>query len=377
MMPKLKALETINSSDRISSVDIFRSIAIISVVIFHFNKTIPFGFLGVDLFFVVSGLLVGGLLTKEFRNGNKINFTKFVLQRGFKIWPSYYAFLLIGNLIAYFFYNSTRPDLIVPLWDIKRYLFFYQNYTGLPFHWSFDHVWSLCVEEHFYVLLPLLFIIVQYFIKKEQKIRSLFLFVILTIVAGILFKYFSFYFTNSKDTYSATHNRIDSLAWGVLLNLIITYYGDKIRSLKFTVCAFSAGLFLFILTVLIWIYYNNVLFEKLYFHSIIPISFFLMLLGLYYTDLSKLKTFRFVAYYSYNWYLWHPLFVIFITRHFGNTILGLLVYLISTFLISVVMTILVEETFMKKRKFVLDKLFKSKKAHSSYLELQVNSEIKK
>ena len=356
-MTRLKVFQTINNTDRISSVDIFRSLAIISVVIFHFNHQLPFGFLGVDLFFLVSGLLVGGLLTKEFENGNKINFFKFFLQRGFKIWPSYYAFLLFGGLIALYFYHTTNPDQIIPIWDLKRYLFFYQNYTGLPFHWSFDHVWSLCVEEHFYVLLPIMFLIIQHFIKDKHKIKTLFMFVSLTIIAGIVFKHFSYFLTNSKDTYSATHNRIDALAWGVLLNLIITYYGEKIKSLRFALFTFASGLFIFIATLSFQISYDNILFEKIYFHSVIPFSFFLMLLGLYYVDFSKLKHLRFIAYYSYNWYLWHPVFVIFITRHIGNTMTGLFIYLIVTFLIAVIATVLIEETFLRKRKVVLDKIF--------------------
>lgn len=359
-MTRLKAFQTINNTDRISSVDIFRSLAIISVVIYHFNHQLPFGFLGVDLFFVVSGLLVGGLLTKEFKNGNKINFFKFFLQRGFKIWPSYYAFLLFGGLIAMYFYQTTNPDQIIPLWDIKRYLLFYQNYTGLPFHWSFDHVWSLCVEEHFYVLLPIMFLIIQYFIKDKHKIKTLFLFVIITIVAGIIFKHISYFFTNSQDTYSATHNRIDALAWGVLLNLIITYYGEKIKSLRVTLFAFASGLFIFVAALYFQVFYDNVLFAKIYFHSVIPLSFFLMLLGLYYVDFSKLKSLRFIAYYSYNWYLWHPIFVIIITRHIGNSITGLLIYLLLTFFIAFITTIFIEETFLNKRKTVLDRIFKNK-----------------
>ena len=356
-MIRLKVYQTINNSDRISSVDIFRSLAIISVVIYHFNHQLPFGFLGVDLFFLVSGLLVGGLLTKEFENGNRINFFKFFLQRGFKIWPSYYAFLLFGGLIALYFYHTTDSDQIIPIWDLKRYLFFYQNYTGLPFHWSFDHVWSLCVEEHFYVLLPILFLFIQHFIKDEHKIKTLFMFVILTIIAGIAFKHFSYFITNSKDTYSATHDRIDALAWGVLLNLIITYYGEKIKSLRFSLFVFASGLFIFIAALYFQIYYANVLFEKIYFHSIIPLSFFLMLLGLYYVDFSKLKPLRFIAYYSYNWYLWHPVFVIFITRHIGNTMTGLFIYLLITFLIAVIATVFIEERFLRKRNVVLDKIF--------------------
>lgn len=360
-MNRLKSIELINNPNRISSVDVFRGIAIIAVVLFHFNHRLPFGYLGVDLFFVVSGLLVGGILTKEFVIGEKINFFLFFLQRGFKIWPSYYAFIFLGNLIAFWFYRHTDPDQFIPLWDYKRYLFFYQNYTGLPFHWSLDHVWSLCVEEHFYILLPILFLIIQNFIPDKHKKTSLFTFVILTIIAGIIFKYLSLFLTNGKDTYSATHNRIDALAWGVLLNLIITYYGTRIKSIQFSIVTFTIGLLTFIATIYISIYYDNILFNKVYLTSIVPFSFFLMLLGLYYVNLSRFKLIRFIAYYSYNWYLWHPIFVIYITKQIGNTKIGLLIYLLVTFIIAMLATILIEERLLKKRKVVLDKLFKQKK----------------
>jgi peptidoglycan/LPS O-acetylase OafA/YrhL len=202
-----------------------------------------------------------------------------------------------------------------------------------------------------------MFLIIQYFIKPKHKIKTLFVFVISTIVTGIIFKHISYFFTNSQDTYSATHNRIDALAWGVLLNLIITYYGEKIKALKFLLFIFSSGLFIFITAIYFSTNYNNILFDKIYLHSIIPISFFLMLLGLYYVNFSKLKPLQFIAYYSYNWYLWHPIFVIFFTKHLGNTPTGLLTYLVVTFFIAVIATILIEETFLKKRNVILDKIF--------------------
>jgi peptidoglycan/LPS O-acetylase OafA/YrhL len=357
-MKKLKVFQIINDTGRISSIDVFRSFAIISVVVYHFNFILPFGCLGVDLFFLISGLLVGGLLTKELENGNRIKFFKFFLQRGFKIWPSYYTFIIVGNLIAYYFYHSTNPDQFIPSWDLKRYLFFYQNYTGLPFRWSFFHVWSLCVEEHFYILLPILFLIIQNFIKEKNRKKALFLFTILTILAGITFKFISYYFTHSKDVLYATHNRIDALALGVLLNLIITYYGERVKAFKYKTIIFFSGFMLLISTLYFSTKFNNLLFNEIYLHSIIPLSFFLLVLSVYFVDFSNLKPFRFIAYYSYNWYLWHPIFRYYITSHLGNTITGLLTYLIITFLFAVVATIFIEEFFLEKRNIVLKKIFK-------------------
>lgn len=359
-MYKLKVFQIIENNERNSSIDVFRSLAIISVVIYHFNSWLKFGYLGVDLFFLISGLLVGGLLTKDLMLGNKIKFSKFFFQRAFKIWPSYYAFLLFGGFLAFYFYNFTNPEQLIPKWDLKRYLFFYQNYTGTPFHWSFDHVWSLCVEEHFYVLLPILYLIIQNVIPEKYRVKLLFIFVFLVIIAGVLFKVFSYYYTNGQDTYSATHNRIDALAWGVLLNLIIKFYPDKIKKTRFVLTAFTGGALLFIFTISFSIYTENILFDKLFFHDLIPISFFLMLLSMFFLDFSKFRIFRFIAYYSYNWYLWHPIFVIYLTKHFGNTLVGLVLYLLITFTVAVFATILIEEPFLKIRKLFLLKVFNEK-----------------
>ncbi|MDB5273311.1 MAG: hypothetical protein JWO58_1678 [Chitinophagaceae bacterium] len=356
----LRVVETLHNPDRISSVDIFRGIAIVAVVLFHYNELLPLGSSGVDLFFVISGLLVGGLLTKEFTQNKNISFFRFFLQRGFKIWPSYYAFFLFGSILVYLLYHDNHPDQVIPFYDLKRYLLFYQNYTGAPYHWSFDHVWSLCVEEHFYILLPLLFLTVQWFFKGNHQVKALFIFVILTILAGIAFKFCSYYLTNGKDTYAGTHNRIDALAWGVLLNLLLTYAGEKIKNKKFSAIAFVSGSLIFIAAVYFAIRFDRTLYFHIYFHSILPFAFFLMLMGAYHVDFSRWKVLRFIAYYSYNWYLWHPVFAIFFTEHFGNTFTGVLLYLVVSFLMAMLATVCIEEYFLGKRKTVLSKLFSSR-----------------
>lgn len=344
-MKKLKSLQLIESGQRNSTIDIFRAIAIISVVLFHFNNFLPYGHVGVDLFFVISGLLIGGLLIHDIGEGKQIRFFRFILQRGFKIWPSYYSFIIVGNIAAYFLLSTIAPDQYIPLWDIKRYIFFYQNYTGQPFHWSFDHVWSLCVEEHFYIMLPILFIVIQ---RSYNDRRVLLSAVCLVIVAGILFKYLALIYTNSKDTYSGTHNRIDALAWGVLLSIIINFYPELMKRISFVI-----GLLLFIAAMWMEINLESVIYHKVIFHSFLPICFFLMISGLYDFDFSRLKWLRLIAYYSYNWYLWHPIFAIGINYLFGNTITGLLVYAVASFVTAIIFTVIVEEPFLEMRKKVI------------------------
>ena len=336
--------QVLSSSNRTSSVDIWRGVAIISVVLFHFNETLPYGFLGVDLFFVISGLLVGGILTKPFLNGDKIEIFNFFLRRGFKIWPSYYTFLIVGTIIAMLTYKSHNQNQIIPFTDFTRYLLFYQNYTGLPFHWSFDHVWSLCVEEHFYIMLPLIFISLR-LIKANWKILLVSLIII--IVSGFVAKILMLYFTNGKDTYAATHNRIDALAWGVLLNLIIIKFSSTIK--KHKNIFLITGLIGLIASVFFDIYLESIFYHKVVLHSIVPIFFFLMISGTYYHDFSKLKSLRVIGYYSYNWYLWHPVFSVIITQNIGAGFNGLLTYLLFSFIFGVFFTILIEEPALKMR----------------------------
>jgi peptidoglycan/LPS O-acetylase OafA/YrhL len=84
------------------------------------------------------------------------------------------------------------------------------------------------------------------------------------------------------------------------------------------------------------------------------------MLGLYYHDFSKWKPLRFIAYYSYNWYLWHPLFVWIITQYTGITLFGLFIYMIVSFGIAMLFTILVEERFLSIREATLNKIFGKK-----------------
>lgn len=189
----------------------------------------------------------------------------------------------------------------------------------------------------------------------------LFLTVIGLIILGIIFKQLSLIYTNSKDTYSGTHNRIDALGWGVLLGLIISYYGDIIKKLTWRPYLFVLGVVLFILNLMCVIFSDNFFYEKVVFHSVSPFCFFLMIFGVYYYDFSRWKTIRFIAYYSYNWYLWHPFFVWIVSRFLGITIGGLFVYMIISFSVAVLFTILVEERFLSIRGIVLDKIIKKKK----------------
>ena len=104
------------------------------------------GWMGVDLFFVVSGFLVSGLIFSEYRQHRALNLWRFYARRGLKIYPAFYLLLLSTVIVTV----QKGKQLKWPA--LLSEIFFVQNYR--PGLWN--HTWSLAVEEHFYLLLPLL-----------------------------------------------------------------------------------------------------------------------------------------------------------------------------------------------------------------------------
>jgi peptidoglycan/LPS O-acetylase OafA/YrhL len=361
----LKSTKALHSSSRIPALDVLRGIAILLVVLFHI-RVLPYGYLGVDLFFVISGFLIGGLLVESYLTDSRISYFRFILSRGFKIWPSYLVFIVLGEVLALLMYGRSRPGEIIPLSDLPMYLLLYRNYRGHP-HWTFDHVWSLCVEEHFYLLLPLIFVFAGKLLKVGMKFITIG--VVLMLLAGIFGKVLGYQL--HIDTFAATHNRLDALAVGVLLFIARRQYGLRVTSwqvrLPLLVLAFSA------LTAAIAYHYSiqNPIFNNAIFHALTPLCFAVLILSLLDLDLSKLSLMRTIGYYSYNWYLWHPLFVYLFLDHMRPGLTLVFAYLAVTFLVAMLFTVLVEEPFLLLRKPFLNKIFtgksRSARANSGHL----------
>ena len=198
---------------RIVGLDILRSVAIILVLFRHSelfsNPLHHFGWLGVDLFFVLSGFLVSGLIFKEYKTRGKLNIKRFLLRRGFKIYPAFYIFLAASIFIEHY------RDGFVPRWDaLLGEIFYLQSY--LPHIWT--HTWSLAVEEHFYLSLALLSFIAYKTTSLDKKTI-----VISGLIALLIFSFFlrfsSSYPHRNEPFYAfmQTHLRSDGILVGVLI----------------------------------------------------------------------------------------------------------------------------------------------------------------
>lgn len=209
---------------RLRELDFLRGIAILLVLMRHeflFQFTTNMGWIGVDLFFVLSGFLVSGLLFKEYLKFGNIQPKLFLIRRGFKIYPIYYLSYLL-YLIPIFMNDRFK-------WNgVLSDLFFIQNYIS---GWGYAYAasWSLAIEEHFYFgFAVLLWVCIRRNIFKLNKntlgiTRFEILVIIILVVCFCLRMYSNIYFPdNSVKNFTMSHLRVDSLFAGVLVSYL--YY---------------------------------------------------------------------------------------------------------------------------------------------------------
>jgi peptidoglycan/LPS O-acetylase OafA/YrhL len=187
---------------------------------------VQFGWAGVDLFFVLSGFLISGLLFSEFRQKGSIRFARFALRRALKIYPAFYALVLLTILIRLVYH---RPEPI--LRPFLNDLFFLQSY----FPGTYGHFWSLSVEEHFYIFLPVLMYLMIRLSAPRRPDPFRFFPVVFLFIAALLLSlrlWTSSHVPFSWQTHLfPTHLRIDSLLFGVVLSYLAHFHGEKFWSL--------------------------------------------------------------------------------------------------------------------------------------------------
>lgn len=221
------------SGRRNASLDILRAAAILMVLLCHgttsFSTPVGLDFLalggvGVDLFFCLSGWLLGKQLCEEFKKTGTIELRRFWLRRWLRTLPAYYAVLLFTYAQA--LYQGRHPES----W---QYLIFLQNYMPqMPF---FGVSWSLCVEEHFYLLVaPLLLL----FCRTPRLCLLVPLLMLIPLASRLSMGWVNENWGWHIDK-GMTHLRFDQCAVGVLLAALAVFapaWWDKLcRALVFIV----------------------------------------------------------------------------------------------------------------------------------------------
>lgn len=231
--------------NRASGLDLLRALAIVWVMLFHawamlstsyvidawhrpFAAFQSYGWMGVDLFFVLSGYLIGSQVLKPLSIGKPLSFADFYMRRSFRILP---VFVVV--LALYFFWPSFREASgIQPLW---QFLTFTMNLLiDYGQNRAFSHAWSLCVEEHFYLLFPIL----AWWLTRRPSAGKFIVVSTCVVLGGMLLRGWIWthelapvMFSDSgrfnrrfiEDIYFPTWARLDGLLAGVVLATIKTY----------------------------------------------------------------------------------------------------------------------------------------------------------
>ena len=220
-----------STTERLHGLDTLRALAILVVMVFHLQSYLPSfwsavgnaGWMGVDMFFVLSGFLIGSQLLRPYLRGGKVALTDFYIRRAFRILPAYLVVLLL-----YFAVPAWRESPgISPPW---MFLTFTQNFfIDYSVHKAFSFAWSLCVEEHFYLVMPVLVLLLM----KRPSFRKTITLLAMIAVAGIAVRAYvlfhvlrpvsgtdEFGLAYLEQIYYPTYTRLDGLLVGVSLALM-------------------------------------------------------------------------------------------------------------------------------------------------------------
>jgi|JI6StandDraft_1071083.scaffolds.fasta_scaffold113173_2 peptidoglycan/LPS O-acetylase OafA/YrhL len=267
-----------NNNKRIIGLDVLRSIAIILVMLMHSGSMflplaklplignivgkllaiiIPVGYLGVELFFVLSGYLIGSILIKLFSDNIKPTFKvikQFWIRRWLRTLPNYYFVLLINYVVFVFILNSYPFN-----W---KYLFFIQNFISVQPSF-FRESWSLAVEEWSYFLLPIIMFVCFVLFKKSSSKFLISLSICLIFLLSFCVK-FAFLFINfhqfipfDEQLRKVVLFRLDAIMYGFLMAWWMHYFSSFF--LKHKIIFLLLGLFF--LVILVWYFYINGNFE--------------------------------------------------------------------------------------------------------------------
>lgn len=292
--------------------DSLRAIAILMVLVHHVVQQWPeslpwlvrythYGAAGVDLFFALSGYLIGGIFWREVRANGVVKLRRFWARRWLRTLPPYYAALALAWTAVLVMRNEP--------FDFG-YLFFAQNYYEvMPF---FLVSWSLCIEEHFYFFIPLLYFII---IKVNPDRATLVLWVL--IFAPTVFRLMNIQHATSEFSYYTTASHLNSD--GLMLGFAVAYL-QYYKGWSITPRVRVASLFLLVLvTLLLW---STSVPSLLYvFGRLLVATAFVSLLLIAVGD-RRARMFdvgwvRFVAITSYSVYLTHALVIHVVNRFLG------------------------------------------------------------
>jgi peptidoglycan/LPS O-acetylase OafA/YrhL len=330
-------------SEVIPSLDGFRAVSVLIVVFAHsgLEKVVPGG-LGVTIFFFLSGYLISTLMLDESQSSRGINISKFYVRRVFRLMPP----LLVTLTLAY---GSTFAGLLpggISLQGLAAQLFYFANYYALFFDpgnsipAGTGILWSLAVEEHFYIFYPLFMALM---LGRAARLQSIAILLGLACLAVLAWRIHLVNLPSfmPQRTYLASDTRIDSIIYGCILAIVKNPAREIRRQSSMSTVQwvlFSAAIGALLLTLL----YRNPVFRETVRYSIQGLA--LMPIFYFAVRFSNNELFRYLnspfimtlGVYSYAIYLIHFVVISIIKTNFPSIATKWYVVLVAALIISTV-----------------------------------------
>ena len=358
-----------NKSKYLPSIDSLRALAVLAVIIYHVDVNyLPGGFLGVDLFFVLSGYLISSLIIKEYRKTGSLNLYNFYIRRARRLLPAVYFMITVGLVVMVLFnevlLRKSHLDAIFGYiyssnwWYIFHKLDYFDSFGAQS---PFKHLWSLAIEEQFYMIFPLLFLLINRKKKSKDgtyKLNKNFLYVVLgLILVSLIAHILLFDINNISRIYFGTDTRAFSLLVGVVgailypmerLHAKVTPQQNMLYSVVSLVSIAT------LITVMIYTSeYNTLLYRGGFLLVAILGLIVIISSGKQHTLMSRLLSFKpvvFIGKISYSLYLWHFPVLVLTTpvSEIGNpNIFFVILRIVLTFAVAIVSYVFVETPIRK------------------------------
>jgi len=335
-------------------IDGLRAIAVLSVILFHTNKSIgnfilfSGGFLGVDIFFVISGYLITSIILNEINITTNFSFKNFYQRRARRILPVLLFVIFFSIFFAYLFllpsdFNDYTKSIFYSLFFTSNYFFYFTGelYDATPSLLKpFLHTWSLSVEEQFYLIYPVIFYFsFKYFKNFLNKI--LFSLIFISIFAMVVY-----FYTNQSLAFFNFLTRF----WELLIGALIANNQSKISSLNLSILKKNIISFFGLILIIYPILFFNKNISYGYIYTFVSIAGVSLIISFHDKEIliNKILTNKilvFLGLISYSLYLWHyPIFAFGrITEFFGDGVSKKLIFL--TFIFSLFTYYLIEKPF--------------------------------
>ena len=332
-----------------SEIDGLRAIAVVSVLLFHAGFSfLPGGFVGVDVFFVISGYLITSMIVKEL-DGGRFSFLNFYERRARRLLPPLIPVFIVAWLFSFFLFNAQQFGDFCR--SVYAALGFVSNWFFLSEVAYFDgpgeltpllHIWSLSVEEQFYFVFPVLLLAVCKVCRKRLLSISVFLAFVSLI--------YSIYLIEGFERETAFYSSL-SRFWELLIGAILAISGLRAPRKVLIVDALEiTGLLLILVPVVT--YSKDTVFPGA--AALLPTVGTALIIsaqghGRIVATILKSKPFVWVGLVSYSLYLWHwPILVAIRTAKPAATWSDLAAGLLFAFLLSVASYFLIEQPIRKK-----------------------------